>query len=184
MKSVDDIIDSHCTKDFIPREVVRQIAYEYGDQFHGIESMGAVKDSKLWAILRNVCDKLSVSVDEVVSDCRDRHLTDARAIYCRRARYEFPSVSWTRIGKIINRDHSSAYAATQRALIIKDIDKKYIECYARKTQINYALMAINGKSTGDIQDNSEREGSILSHSSMEAGKPFVQGEVSSVRRVS
>lgn len=148
---------------------------EYANQFKSVEHRNLDFDSyKLIMICEEVCCFFGISKVEFSSKSRKRRLTDARAIYARRARLLYPDVSWSDIGALMQKDHASALQACRRAYEVKEIQSKYNRCYADQTKIAYAVMASVG-GTGLKSIAHTKQGSVLSYGKMEKRKPVLQG---------
>jgi chromosomal replication initiation ATPase DnaA len=115
---------------------------------------------ELREVLLEICENLHVNYTEVVSPLRNRELTDARAIFCRRVKEIYPVTTWRVIGEIIGRDHASAMPAARRAELLKDINDIYMKLYAKKTSFYYTIMA-SGSCQTDGKAKPEGKGSIL-----------------------
>lgn len=172
------MLSLHATQDRISWSSALRAMEEYANQFRSVqvaETLTARKGRMLFNMFMKTCEFMEVSPVDMVSPSRKRELTDARAIFCRRAKLEFPGISWSRIGSMIGRDHATALFAARRAETIRDIEKKYNECYARKTSLNHALMAILG--TIKPEPNSHQDkGPVLSHLTVEEREPLVSSD--------
>lgn len=182
MKSAKFILKKYLNPDEagVSFALLERIMEEYADQFKSIEHKNIDFDSyKLIMICEEVCCFFGITKSEFSSKSRKRRLTDARAIYSRRARLLYPDVSWSEIGALMHKDHASALQACRRAYEIKEIQSKYNRCYADQTKIAYAVMASAG-GTGLKSIAHTQQGPILSYGKVEKRKPSLQTEESAV----
>ena len=85
MKTAEEILSKYQP---LTRENILKAMEEHAEQFKDNVSV----DKQLLNLLEQICDFMGVYPGEVKSSCRKRELTDTRAIFCRRAREEFPEM--------------------------------------------------------------------------------------------
>jgi hypothetical protein len=79
-------------------------------------------------VLLDVCRKTNIKPEDLKSKDRHRHLTEARQIYCRRAR-EKTKASLQQIGNHICRDHATVLFHIRQAKEVKAISDQYDKIY-------------------------------------------------------
>lgn len=86
------------------------------------------KTDKLESLLKVVCDKLGVTIEEAKGEIRDSEIVRARQIYC----YMAKSLGYTykKIGAIINRDHATVIYAC-KVVSNRKFDFKILNDYNR-----------------------------------------------------
>ena len=169
MKSAKSILKQYpeIEEKGISLSFLERIMEEYAFQFKPVEHRYLNFESyRLVVILEEVCNFFNISRKEIASKSRKRILTDARAIYARRSRMLYPDASWSEIGALINRDHSSALCARKRAVELKEIRIKYNKCYANQAEIAYSIMASAG-GTGIRSVVKTSKGPVVSYGKVE-----------------
>jgi hypothetical protein len=82
--------------------------------------------------LLDVCRKTGIKPEDLKSKDRHRHLTEARQIYCRRAR-EKTKASLQQIGNHIGKDHATVLYHIHQATEVKTISDQYDKIYGTPT---------------------------------------------------
>lgn len=91
------------------------------------------------SIINRVCECFKISVGELKSPCRKRHLAMARSVAMSEIRSN-TALTLAQIGKLFNRDHSSViYAIDTHNDLIAFRDKTYTEMVERFNQYNSGL---------------------------------------------
>ena len=88
---------------------------------------------------------------DIAIKTRKRNFTDARQIYCKIARDENPStVTTTKIGEIINRDHATVIHSVKKAAIIIEQDPTLMKLYIKIMEV---INRIKEDNTVEPQEN-------------------------------
>jgi chromosomal replication initiation ATPase DnaA len=74
----------------------------------------ALSDRDYLQDVTTICRKHHVTVDELLSGSREKHVTKARLACILKMRED--GLSWTSIAALLNIDHSSALSAVKRAV--------------------------------------------------------------------
>jgi chromosomal replication initiation ATPase DnaA len=86
------------------------------------------KTDKLESLLKTVCEKLDVTVQEAKGTIRDAEIVRARQIYCYMAKEM--GYTFKKIGAIINRDHATVIYAC-KVVSNRKFDYKILNDYNR-----------------------------------------------------
>jgi chromosomal replication initiation ATPase DnaA len=182
MKSAKSILKKYIREEEyeIGFSLLEKIMDEYADQFKPKQLKAlSFENWQLRQILMEVCGLLGVNEMDICSRSRKRDFTDARAVFCRRARTQLPGVPWKEIGAIIHKDHATSLHAFKRAFSVKEIVTKYNKCYADQTKIAYAIMASAG-GTGIRSIATTKTGRVVSYGKVEKREPSLQGSASAM----
>ena len=84
--------------------------------------------SSLTDILYDVCKKVRISHNTLCNTTKTRDIVEARYIYFYRAR-KLTNASYERIGRLVNRDHSTVIYGIKQVDDVREIREKYDSLY-------------------------------------------------------
>jgi hypothetical protein len=86
--------------------------------------LDVTKKIGLERIMKVVCDEFQIDVDMITSKKRQRHIVDARHIFCFLASKAYGRFTLKQIGGLINRDHASVLHAKKKVKDLMQYDRE------------------------------------------------------------